>query len=1672
MSWQDDPVVGDEHSAVAEPQMTTPIATGKWSKDIEVPSRDGQQAKWINDPEVPSVKFDVNDPVMINTMNSVVSKINQNGESPMQWIRRSAKVSEGAVPGGTFHGKSDTNKPHPKSELTEKGFKSQFPNLEWNEEYAKEFEKSAKAYADARKMNSSYVPTMLQAKNLAKSTPTDRESRERLLEAIHELAVENAKSGRGASGGGLEGRAAASLSTAVEKLGSEADDFAGSGLNDDRARFARQIYNARNASDPINKPDSPWYEQGAIGAAGMVPALGVSALGGGVFSGVGKVSGVLKKAAEMAPFYPGIRDAAYDEALDRGSSPSSAKWQADISALMQSALFSGIGKNLSPELIGNAGARKIASSVSKNFAKTVAEGSSMMGAASAIDESVHEIANGDPDMSKILNAAAQGFKTGLKTMPFLAVPKAMGEVVANKYRMPTEMPESDAIALINKLALENKAPSRSQWRDMGFSPEQGRSAEDRLSLVKTWAEGFNKNPLAKGIPEQYGVTQETVDDIKDSANRLRMPEGKQLETLYPADGDKPEVLGEYLGTVRGKRVMAVDQEAVNNRLIKDRTQRDFNMGSNHKVDDFVPDDQFWVRNKIDQKELPKIATHEAVEYHMLDSNPDMKYDTPTPEHPVPAHEIANSIEWGLADESQGGDIHQSKVHEEETNDPNAPQPEPEQEPVSDSKRVRENIKGVKKQSKLSPSDLVKLVMRNTKAEIAQMNAATKADIGKLDDIFSSMTPRERVEFAINMDKGLPQSSPELDGVASELDRVTKDKWSEVQEARGSDEFMENYYPRNFKHTKDSDDLIDKITRGPSGKSYLKGGFLNRRKYPTLEEALAAGLEQVDDNPVRATINKIGQMNEWLAKDKERTILKKLGVWKFIPPDYNMKSGYRVPNDRMFEVSVKAGMTLTESVDQLALEQVSGVANQLGIAMSRVSDIPTGVWGEALLGAAKPLVRTKVGGQLSVLFHEIGHQIGQMYDLHNHILWGDHSDIGVTLTPDELSEEWGKIAALRYEGRNPSDPYKEYVQSAPEREAVLLESWYQNPEKMRQLAPNITKIWEQFLENNEAISPLRTIDRSLVLGRQETEIPQNGIRVLGHWAVPHEVADLYDKQLGLGLRDSNNNKVQTSYKLARMYGNAQNQANLGFSGFHTVGVMLNATATQAGLGIQQIVRGELQKGLKNVGKSPIAGITLAKSGRKIQYAMRQHIDEIEDPATKKIVEDGLFAGARESMDSIYANNSYRAMKDSFYGMKNSEGWAKVPKAASTAVHAIFAGIEGAAAPIMKYQVPWTKLGTFELLSKDINERAESLGLSELQRRYQLAQSWDSIENRMGQLTYDNLFWNQYVKDISQLCVRSVGWNLGTIREYGGALTDFTNISERIDRGGEGLSGKQSYVIGATITYATVGALMTYAMNGRGPRSLLDYFFPPTNKKNPDGSDERYGLPTYSKDIYSFATHPWKTAGHKIHPMWSTLLDCFNNQDYYGTKIRNEDDPIMKQLIHGVGYVAKSFSPYSSLNFQKMREANEPIWKSAVMSGFGVTSAPSYITQTPALKLANKYLSDQMPSGSRTQEQADKSNTKKGFIKKLREKANVSEDDIKGLNVKDVKEAERISNMSPLQAKVSRLSPEHAMDVFLSGDKNEQEDLLELVSRKYNKAKDKTESMNQKWEKILSEVNAQK
>jgi hypothetical protein len=224
----------------------------------------------------------------------------------------------------------------------------------------------------------------------------------------------------------------------------------------------------------------------------------------------------------------------------------------------------------------------------------------------------------------------------------------------------------------------------------------------------------------------------------------------------------------------------------------------------------------------------------------------------------------------------------------------------------------------------------------------------------------------------------------------------------------------------------------------------------------------------------------------------------------------------------------------------------------------------------------------------------------------------------------------------------------------------------------------------------------------------------------------------------------------------------------------------------------------------------------------------------------------------------------------------------------------------------------------------------------------------------------------------------------------------------------------------MTHMTMGAALNYMFTGEAPRELKDYFFPRTGGTDEAGRPSRFSIPDYVKDIYHFGEEPLKTVMNKVHPTLTTLYEMYKNKDFYGTQIRNEDDPIVQQLkdvaLHGV----KTLEPFTSRNIrQSLARGEAPI--SAAKSIIGLTPAPSTVSKSDFERSLSELAAEQMPVGGRTKEAAAKSDLKRLVSRALTkgDSGPIGEAVSSGkITLEDAKQIVKENQMSPLVRSLHR------------------------------------------------------
>lgn len=873
------------------------------------------------------------------------------------------------------------------------------------------------------------------------------------------------------------------------------------------------------------------------------------------------------------------------------------------------------------------------------------------------------------------------------------------------------------------------------------------------------------------------------------------------------------------------------------------------------------------------------------------------------------------------------------------------------------------------------------------------------------DYFDKLRPADRMKAAVDFigtierqdpkdPKNSPkQATPELEKHAALLRAILDASWREVEEYGydGSANYLENYFPRIF----EKPDAAARFAHEWYERRSAEGskGFLHKRYYELLDDALATGLKLADDNPADIVKNHVAQVQQYLMWQKEKGQSIRERIWRYKPVDMPMPEGYDIVHPEKGVVYGDPSVAVGEAVTK-RFRLMEDIAKDLNIQHERLAGVG-GEFGRAEIAAnGDGKVVTRFGTPVGVLAHEVGHVLDQRYKLWDALMSGDGSPT--------IRRELRDLADLRYESKpNVSDAYKQYVRTADEQIANMLDAYVSEPGLMRELAPVTLGEFRKFLLDKPELHKFFDMQPGLELEERVTRVPVKGKVIIGHWIAPRPVVTLIDRSLTPGLQ----NKLW--YRTFRGLTNVMNQIQLGMSGFHAVFTGLDAITSQVSLALEEAAHGEYGNALKHTLTSPIAPLQMLAEGKRIRDMAKAVSVGASFESMPAEVQNLLRAGGAITQDVRYSTGQVDAMKRAWN--RGNPVWA--------AGHLPGAFLETMAKPIMEHWVPAIKIGMFareaEFVLRRLGPDATGAEIS-----HHLGRIWDSVENRMGQLRYDNLMWNRTMKDLGQVAVRSLGWNLGDIREIGGGIFDAGRTGARsvknaeveakktaargeirkaegalaqAQQGGKPaeiekaeaalrraqaampsnlndpvFTRRMAYSLAMPITVGTMGAIYYYGKHGKLPANIKDAFAIPTGGRNKDGSEERVFLPTYAKDVYAWAKDPFTTATHKLSPGVSIGAEIAKNQDYWGTQIREGNGA--EQVRDSVEHAIRQMVPMS---FRQILQSKFP--GSNIGSGealMGVTKAPASLSRSAAEEKLNEYL-HRTSGGIKTKAEAEKS-----------------------------------------------------------------------------------------------------
>jgi hypothetical protein len=228
-------------------------------------------------------------------------------------------------------------------------------------------------------------------------------------------------------------------------------------------------------------------------------------------------------------------------------------------------------------------------------------------------------------------------------------------------------------------------------------------------------------------------------------------------------------------------------------------------------------------------------------------------------------------------------------------------------------------------------------------------------------------------------------------------------------------------------------------------------------------------------------------------------------------------GYAPIDDKIATVYGPPTVKVKEFVDRARHDSLSQVLDNLGVDHERVINARGDLRRQGgsvktpgtLLGYSEQgnnRIVSQFGTDLSVMAHEIGHQIDAKYDTDRIV--------------GKYVRELDALTELRWTNQDRAavtQKEEEYNLDPAEQMAQVVEAYVHAPERMQQVAPHVYDAFDQFVQAHPELEPLKTAP-SLSLKKLENEQPHGGLLKMGQYYAPEPVAKVLNNYLSPGLRD--------------------------------------------------------------------------------------------------------------------------------------------------------------------------------------------------------------------------------------------------------------------------------------------------------------------------------------------------------------------------------------------------------------------------------------------------------------------------------------------------------------------------------------------------------------------------
>lgn len=350
---------------------------------------------------------------------------------------------------------------------------------------------------------------------------------------------------------------------------------------------------------------------------------------------------------------------------------------------------------------------------------------------------------------------------------------------------------------------------------------------------------------------------------------------------------------------------------------------------------------------------------------------------------------------------------------------------------------------------------------------------------------------------------------------------------------------------------------------------------------------------------------------------------------------------------------------------------------------------------------------------------------------------------------------------------------------------------------------------------------------------------------------------------------------------------------------------------------------------------------SKQGNRLMKAYKGQIKagdlmEHEQLGLQYLVEGGL----TPELSMVYRGRAIEKFHDAILQRKASAVW-----------HAPYAAIESMQSVMFQKWIPALKVASFLKDARSAMKVNGHLANDPMARRMVMRDLAKSVDNRYGEMAYNTLFWNRWVKDLAVANTLSLGWQLGFIREFGGGALDLGKAM--VTKGGvkgkasSGLLDRPMFSMFYMTQALGYGGLLTYAMTGKTPSGLMDYIYPRTGETDDQGNPMRVSTMFYTKEIASLYKHienegvlsaVGDIAMSKAAGQIGLIEEWARGVNDYGQEIRDPNAPAYKQLEQTLYRTLIDLEPIS-LGNQGSKSGED-----TGLSILGFNTAPKYATET--------------------------------------------------------------------------------------------------------------------------------